>query len=127
MALAGAKLQMAQFGQYGSGLLDAGEIIDLSGSETSDSNFGNEMIIVAITMLESTTFTELEGCNSKYVGTTAPNWDADFGAGGSTTNSDNGNAVANTDNFPQGLTIFGKWDKITVNSGSVLFYVAPRH
>ena len=24
MALAGAKLQMAQFGQYGSGLLDAG-------------------------------------------------------------------------------------------------------
>ena len=127
MALAGAKLQMAQFGQYGSGLLDANEIIDLSGSETSDSNFGNEMIIVAITMLEPTTFTALEGCNSKYVGTTAPNWDADFGAGGSTTNSDNGNAVANTDGFPQGLTIFGKWDKITVNSGSVLFYVAPRH
>ena len=28
MALAGAKLQMAQFGQYGSGLLDANEIID---------------------------------------------------------------------------------------------------
>jgi hypothetical protein len=127
MALSGAKLQMAQFGQYGSGLLDSGEIIDLSSTATSDSTIGNEYIVVAITMLEPTKFTALEGCDPRFVGTTTPDWDADFGAGGATTNSDNGNAVASTDSFPQGLTIFGKWDKITVNSGSVLFYVAPRH
>ena len=100
----------------GSGLLDGSESIDLTGSDTHQ--------IVAISILEdSTTFTALEGAQGtgKFVDTqTTADWITEFGAAAA------GAKLANGDIFPAGLTLYGKWDKITVNAGSVIFYTGAK-
>lgn len=108
-------LYNAELGQYGSGLLDAGEGIDLSGASATHQ-------IIAISILEaSTTFTDLESPQGtkKYMNDEGAAWDTDFGAAAA------GNALASTDLLPAGYTMYGRWDKVTVLAGSVMFYVAP--
>ncbi len=85
-------------GQHGSGHLDAGE------SATSIS----PRVIVAVCCLEATTFTTLTQDDATYAGT------------GTSTYA---NSISNGDTFPEGLTIFGRWTALTVNTGSVIFYL----
>ncbi len=85
-------------GQVGSAILDTGE---------SAASLGTD-VIVAITMLEDTTFTTLTQSNDKITGT------------GSSTH---GNSVVNTDIFPAGVTIYGNWSAITVNAGLCIAYL----
>ena len=85
-------------GQVGSAVLDNGESI---------ASLGND-VVVAITMLEDTTFTTLTQSNAKITGTDT---------------STHGNSVANTDVFPAGVTIYGNWTAVTVNAGLCIAYL----
>ena len=85
-------------GQVGSAILDNVE---------SAASLGTD-VVVAITMLEDTTFTTLTQSNAKITGTGT---------------STHGNSVANTDVFPAGVTIYGNWSAITVNAGLCIAYL----
>ncbi len=72
--------------------------------------------VVAITMLSECTFTTLTpyaegGKFSAYLNT---------GAAGAF-----GKAVATSDTFPTGVTIYGRFTAVTLNTGKCIAYVAP--
>ena len=57
--------------------------------------------------------------------------DADWNGADSTdttneTNEDS-DQITTSHTFPKGLTIYGFWDNVELNSGAVIVYVAPRH
>jgi len=85
-------------------------------SDTTDNLTPTVGAFVAITMIEDTTFTVLqsaEGAGVRYIGNTASN----AGAG-------DGNEAMDTSNtFPAGVTIYGRWDSITLNGGSIVAYI----
>jgi len=83
-------------GQAGSAVLDAGE---------SGASLGT---VVAVTMLEDTTFTTLTQSDASFLGTET---------------STHGNSIVNTDVFPAGVTIYGRWSAVTVNAGSCIIYL----
>tara|TARA_R100001510_G_C7653326_1_gene211447 strand:+ start:3290 stop:3616 length:327 start_codon:yes stop_codon:yes gene_type:complete len=85
-------------GQVGSALLDNGE---------SAASLGTSAV-VAITMLEDTTFTTLTQSDAVITGTGT---------------STHGNSVVNTDVFPAGVTIYGNWTAVTVNVGLCIAYL----
>jgi hypothetical protein len=86
-------------GQVGSAYLD--------GSEAAASLTGN-LVVIAITMTEDTTFTTLTQTDAAYMGTGT---------------STHGNTLENTDAFPAGLTIYGRWSAVTVNTGACIVYL----
>jgi hypothetical protein len=83
-------------GQVGSAVLDNGE---------SGASLGT---VVAITMLEDTTFTTLTQSDATITGTGT---------------STHGNSIVNTDVFPAGVTIYGRWSAVTVNAGLCIAYL----
>ena len=83
-------------GQVGSAVLDNGE---------SGASLGT---VVAITMLEDTTFTTLTQSDAIITGTGT---------------STHGNSIVNTDVFPAGVTIYGSWTAVTVNAGLCIIYL----
>ena len=89
--------QNVAMGQAGSAYLDASEAVtSLSGS------------VVAITMTEDTTFTALTQTDARFIGTAT---------------STHGNSLQDSDIFPAGLTIYGRWSAVTVNSGACVCYL----
>tara|TARA_R100001510_G_scaffold49304_1_gene47577 strand:- start:1340 stop:1657 length:318 start_codon:yes stop_codon:yes gene_type:complete len=86
-------------GQVGSGHLAATE---------SATGIPANSAIVAITMCEDTTFTTLTQEDAKFIGTGTSTY---------------GNSLANTDTIAGGITIFGRWSAVTVNTGSCIFYL----
>jgi hypothetical protein len=90
--------QNVALGQSGSALLDNGESISSLGSKN----------VIAITMLEDTTFTTLTQTSASGTGTGT---------------STHGNSVVNTDVFPAGVTIYGEWSAVTVNAGLCIAYL----
>ena len=83
-------------GQVGSAVLDNGE---------SGASLGT---VVAITMLEDTTFTTLTQSDATITGTGT---------------STHGNSIVNTDVFPAGITIYCSWSAVTVNAGLCIIYL----
>ena len=71
---------------------------------------------VAIQFLEDTVFNSTNG----LVATTAGLWPDDDNAGDGI--SSNG-ANIDGETFPQGITIFGRWDSFILASGKVIAYV----
>jgi hypothetical protein len=101
-------------GYFGSSYLDA------SGSDESLQNLAvaSEAAhhCVAITMLDDCTFTTLTPYSEStkhaaYIGTAA--------------NTAFGKQIATTDTFPKGVTIYGRWTAVTLNTGKAMCYVAP--
>ena len=95
--------QNIQLGQIGSAF------VDTTGQYTPPSG----LKIIMITMLTDTEFSELTPDDSeKSFGTTA----ASPGTGGDT--------LTSSDTFPAGITIFGRWDSCTLNTGGdkILIY-----
>ena len=86
-------------GQMGSGHLDAGE---------SATSIPSGSVIVAITMCEDTTLTTLTQSDARFLGTGTSTY---------------GNSLANSDTIAGGITIFGRWSAVTVNTGSCIFYL----
>ena len=124
------------FGQYGSTYLNGdGAKLQLNHTPTS------KYYICAITMTEDTTFQHLEVLdggegrgiinNSSCVSTDGPYpLDTDWAgtAGTDTTNETNEDSdqVTTSHIFPRGITMYGFWDLVELNSGACIVYIAPR-
>ena len=87
--------QNVALGQAGSAHLDASETV-------------SGCTVVAITMAEDTTFTTLTQTDAKFIGTGTSTF---------------GNSIGSGDTFPAGMTIYGSWSAVTVNSGSCVCYL----
>ena len=72
--------------------------------------------VVAITMLSECTFTTLQA----YVETSK--FSAYITTEGTPAFS---SAIATTDTFPTGVTIYGRWENVVLNTGKCIVYVAP--
>ena len=77
-------------------------------------------------MLEDTTFDSTTG----LIAVTATKWFNTADAAGdlsdgaeSTSEGSGGLAISNSVTFPQGMTIFGRWSEIDVNTGSIIAYI----
>ena len=113
----------ASFGQYGSVYLNGdGAQLDL------DSSIATRYII-SITMMEDVTFqtiTTLDGVIGS-ISTDDTNETQIDDAFGAVTNlsDDDALAITTSHTFPKGVTIYGQWDFVELNSGSCLCYLAP--
>ena len=103
-------------GQLGSGYLhDAGAFTPPTGK-----------IVVAITMLHDTSFTLLTQevpTDATYKGPTTSAGVAEVGYFGTTANvaaanGTNSDAIGTSDVFPKGVTIYGRWKAVTLNTGT---------
>ena len=112
----------ASFGQFGSVYLTGdGAQLDLDGATAN-------RFVIAITMLETVTFQELQTLDN-LVGsitteTTQSQIDDAFGAVTNDSNNDQ-TEITTSHTFPKGITIYGKWDFVELNSGSCICYLAP--
>lgn len=72
--------------------------------------------VVAITMLQECTFTKLQAYveTSKYSAYITTQGTPAFSS-----------ALATSDTFPTGVTIYGRWDDVELNTGKCIAYVAP--
>ena len=76
-------------------------------------------VFVAITMLEDTTFTQLEAVDNGVAS-------GSFGTDGTDADYDGkGDYVTTSTTFPKGLTIYGEWDTIDIATGKILAYWGP--
>lgn len=88
------------FGQAGSTYSDG----------TSITGMANGVVVVAITMLTDTKFSVLTPENGNYL--------EEAGKGF----QDLGDTLADSDVFPKGITIYGRWTTVDVNTGSIVAY-----
>lgn len=115
----------ASFGQFGSVYLTGdGAILDLDG--TSANRF-----VIAITMLDEVTFADnglhtLDGLVSSISGITDElGVGEEFGAETNEGTSTNMDQITISHTFPKGVTIYGKWDYVELNTGACICYLAP--
>ena len=120
------------FGQFGSTFLKGDGAKLLLTASTA------KYYVCAITMITDVTFQALEsldgGVNmgmgdTAFVGTETLAIDTMWNAAAAdTTNETNEDSdpIATADTFPKGVTIYGMWDNVELNSGSAIVYVAPR-
>jgi len=87
-------------------------------------------VFVAITMLADTVFdssggliAQIPGSNASdiYIGTEQPAHD--LADGSETTDEGSGGIVVDSVTFPKGVTIYGRWTEIDVNSGGIVAYI----
>ena len=110
-----------RLGAYGSTYLTGdGDLIDLNGGSAS-------VYVCAITMGAATTFEKLENINGEIgsMSTVTAENDLDnvtLGVGASA----NGTDLASGHSIAAGVTIYGKWDYVELNSGSCICYFTPR-
>ena len=83
-------------------------------------------VFVAITMLEDTEFDSTTGLISteptKYINTSTTIAN-DLADGSETTDGGSGGKDVNSVSFPEGITIFGRWNEIDVDSGKIIAYI----
>ena len=113
----------ASFGQFGSVYLTGdGAILDLDG--TSANRF-----VIAITMLDVVTFAKLQTLDGLVSSITTSTDEDDvgdeFGALTNESTTTNMDTITTSHTFPKGVTIYGKWDHVELNSGSCICYLAP--
>ena len=120
------------FGQFGSTFLKGDGAKLLLTAATA------KYYVCAITMVTDVTFQALEsldgGVNmgmgdTAFVGTDVlavdTMWNAATIDTTAETNED-ADPITTADIFPKGVTVYGMWDNVELNSGSVVVYVAPR-
>ena len=107
LANQGVASQMA-FGQHGSAFVDDGGAYEPPAGK----------VVVAITMLENTTFSVL-----------TPESTGDcFGVAASSGQGTNNELVTADNIFPKGMTIYGRWTAVTAASdpdGGIILYLGP--
>ena len=117
------------FGQFGSTYLTGdGAKLDLDGTSA-------KYYIIAITFTEDTTFqtlgildggAKLGMGNTHFVSTEdTQTLDTDWGAV-TDAGDDDGKVVTTSHTFPKGVTLYGMYDFVELNSGACVCYVAPR-
>ena len=114
-----------RLGAYGSTLLSGTAGIDLTGSDA-------KVYVCAITTLTDynveSTFSAMEALNGE-VGSCMSSVTAENDLDNATTGLGAGGNGVDLDNsilFPPGVTIYGKWDKVTMASGACVVYFAPK-
>lgn len=115
--LAGTRHDEFTVGQYGS-------VYTTAASDAIKPPTGS--VFAAITMLEDTTFDTSGGLIAQSATKFINTEDAagDLAAGSETIDEGSGGLqVANTVTFPKGVTIFGRWTEIDINSGSIIAYI----
>jgi hypothetical protein len=102
-----------QFGQMGSGYLDdTGALTPPTGT-----------VIVAITVIAAAKFTTLTADTAGYTAADGSAGIAYVGTASQVTaNGANSEAIASGDEFPKGVTIYGRWTACTLASGTVIVY-----
>ena len=117
------------FGQFGSTYLTGdGAKLDLDGTSA-------KYHVCAIQMTEDVTFqtlgildggVDLGMGNTHYVSTEdTQTLDTDWGAV-TDASDDDGKVITTSHTFPKGVTIYGMYDFVELNSGACICYVAPR-
>ena len=117
------------FGQFGSTYLTGdGAILDLDGASA-------KYYVCAITFTEDTTFqtlgildagVQLGMGKTHFVSTEdTQTLDTDWGAV-TDASDDDGKVVTTSHTFPKGVTLYGMYDFVELNSGACVCYVAPR-
>ena len=115
------------FGQFGSTYLTGdGAKLDLDGTSA-------KYYVNAITFTEDTTFQTLENANGSHLQNaciSTVDAEREIGApfGGAVTGETDtaeGVQITTSHVFPKGVTIFGNWDKVELNGGSCILYLAP--
>jgi len=117
------------FGMFGSTYLTGdGAILDLDGTSA-------KYYVCAISCTEDTTFTNLKildggvdlGMGETHFVSTedTQTLDTDWGAETDAADDD-GKVVTTSHTFPAGITIYGMYDFVELNSGACICYVAPR-
>ena len=117
------------FGQFGSTYLTGdGAKLDLDGTSA-------KYYICAITMTEDVTFESLKILDGGVdLGMGNTHWlstedtqtlDTDWGAV-TDAGDDDGKVITTSHTFPKGVTIYGMYDFVELNSGACVCYVAPR-
>lgn len=108
------------FGQFGSTYLTASEGIDLSGA-------GATRYVSAITVLVATKFAALENMDGAVGSTSTVTAENDLDGTNGIGAAANGTDFPTGLDIPVGITLYGKWDKVTLGAnGSVICYFAPR-
>ena len=96
--------------------------------------------VCAITMTDDATFQALEvldGCtdlvmgDTYFVATDGPytldtDWAGAAAADTTAETNEDSDQVTTSHEFPAGITLYGMWDNVELNSGAVIVYVAPR-
>ena len=121
------------FGQFGSTFLKGDGAKLLLTAATA------KYYVCAITMITDVTFQTLESLdggvgmgmgNTAFVGTDViaidVAWNKTADVDTTLETNDDSDAIATADTFPKGITIYGMWDNVELNSGSAVVYVAPR-
>lgn len=101
-------------GYFGSAYLDATSADEEVQNLTTDSDHH----CVAITMLQDCTFTLL----TAYRDSSRASAYAEIN---SSTAPGFGKSLATSDTFPKGVTIYGRWTAVKLNTGKCMVYVAP--
>jgi|TARA_Y100000592_G_scaffold95223_1_gene161309 hypothetical protein len=117
------------FGMFGSTYLTGdGAILDLNQTDA-------KYYVSAITCTEDVTFDDLRildggaklGLGKTHFVSTEDTQTLDTDWGADTDAGDNdGKVVTTSHTFPKGITIYGMWDFVELNSGACICYVAPR-
>ena len=89
----------AALGQAGSTYSDGTSITGISSG-----------VVVAITMLADTTFSLLTPDNENFLTVPGKGYE------------DLGDTTTTSDTFPKGITIYGRWTVVDVNSGNIIAY-----
>ena len=113
----------ASFGQYGSVYLTGnGAKLDLNSSTAN-------RFIIAVTMLENVTFEDIQTLDGVVSSITDVSAELDvggsFGAVTSESTTSDMDAITTSHVFPKGITIYGQWDYLELNSGACICYLAP--
>ena len=113
----------ASFGQYGSVYLTGdGAKLDLNSSTAN-------RFIIAVTMLENVTFEDIQTLDGVVSSITDVSAELDvggsFGAVTSESTTSDMDAITTSHVFPKGITIYGQWDYLELNSGACMCYLAP--
>ena len=117
-----SKYSVVESGNLGLG--QAGSIFLDTGSAPSSPPTG--LVFVAITFLDDTTFDSSGGLiaedENQYANTEAASHDESDGSETSTQGS-GGLQIDVSNTFPAGVTIFGRWTEIDLDSGMVIAYI----
>jgi len=119
---------------YGFGLAGS-TYLNGNGSKLVLDGTGALYYIIAVTMIEDTTFASLnmlDGGPNNGIGRTnfistestqtlSDDWGAETAQG-----DNSGTQVSSSKVFPRGVTMYGQWDNVELNGGACICYVAPR-
>ena len=112
-----------RLGAFGSTLLSGTAGIDLTGSSA-------KVYVCAITILNNNsgvaTFSAMESLNGEVGCVSSVTAKNDLDGANGVGAAGNGVDLDNSILFPPGVTIYGKWDKVTMASGACIVYFAPK-